>query len=137
MEARDGRDDALDERSIALPGQRQSVRQARQFVVDYLTPVADPDIVDDFKLVASELVTNAIEYGAAQRVAVTVACSDGEIRLAVRGGRGTLPDLETVQMAPPDQLSGRGLSIVRELTDSIHVDDSQADHEIIVTRRLR
>lgn len=126
-----------DHRSITLPGQRDSVRQARTFVVEWLEAFADDDTVEDIKLVASELVTNAIEYGAAHAVTITVDRVDNEIRLTVRGGRGAMPDLKSVAMAPPDQLSGRGLSIVQQLTDSMHIDTSQADHEVVVTRLLR
>lgn len=121
--------------SIDLPGRRESVRRARQFVVDSLADVPD-DTVDDLKLVVSELVTNAIEHGMAETVHVGVGRSNDSVRLTVRGGRGFIPNPAMQRMAPPEQLSGRGLQIVRSLTDDMAIGGTESEHEVVVTKRV-
>ena len=127
------------EASIDLPGQRASVRQARQFVADSLAGLAaavSAEDIDDMKLVVSELVTNAIEHGQASTVRVEVATTDHTFRLTVRGGRGFIPNPDTQRMAPPAQLSGRGLQIVRSLTDSMDIGGTDAEHEVVVVKHF-
>lgn len=97
-------------RSFAL--NRNSVAASRQFVSE-----AIPDLSDELRAVAvlmvSELATNAIVH-AATGFEVTVDLSPESLRIGVTDVGGGEPEL---QAPPTTDAHGRGLLIVRELSD--------------------
>jgi anti-sigma regulatory factor (Ser/Thr protein kinase) len=75
----------------------------------------DPVIVDDAKLVATELVTNSVKYGGTGPVEFSVKRGRrGVVRLeVVDPGKGFLPRLRPRQ---PDDIGGWGLWLVERLS---------------------
>lgn len=79
--------------------------------------------VDDVRLVLSEACTNAVKYAA--------TADDYHVHLAVDGGRCTIevldsgsgfdPSAVSDEMPPPDAPSGRGVALMRYLTDELEV----------------
>lgn len=78
-----------------------------------------PDMMEDVRLLVSELVTNSYRHaglgpGATARLIVEI--DDGRVRVEVEdGGRGFVPSVPLD--APRDRLSGWGLTIVDRVAD--------------------
>lgn len=89
-----------------------SASKARAFVCEHLLTHGLPHMVDDVRLVASELATNAMEH-ADTPFAVTLAERDGMVHLTVRDGSSVLPVLVSAQMT---DTAGRGLLLVEQLS---------------------
>ncbi|MEU2502378.1 ATP-binding protein, partial [Streptomyces pseudogriseolus] len=66
-------------------------------------------LVDDAKLIVSELVTNAIQHGGGVQVTFTMTVRDGFLHLAVHD---ETPGRPVVRNAPEDAECGRGLFLV-------------------------
>jgi anti-sigma regulatory factor (Ser/Thr protein kinase) len=99
---------------LHLPADRSSPRRARQFVDEVLHRWQRDGAIDRLSLIASELVTNAVEH-ARTEVAVHLEARDGCVYLEVfdRGsGRPTFLDEH------PDRPGGLGLPIVEALAAS-------------------
>lgn len=123
------------------PSSAPSARAAREFVVVELRrATASERAVQDFELIVSELVTNAVQYGSGTEIVVGVdAVSDGWQTVSISSGiGGVLPPLDPAgwTMADAEQRSGRGLGIVRSLADNVSVVVND-DRLIIVCRRRR
>lgn len=89
-----------------------SASKARAFVCEHLVTHGLMHMVDDVRLVASELATNAMEH-ADTPFAVTLAERDGLVRLTVRDGSSVLPVLVSPQLT---DTAGRGLVLVEQLS---------------------
>jgi anti-sigma regulatory factor (Ser/Thr protein kinase) len=104
-------------------------RRARAFTTESLQRIGAPDdIVVDLTLVASELFTNFVEHSDGRQIEVVVDATDRRWwELAVIGGIGAppkrVPDPGTWTVAAMEQISGRGLGIVRRLVDDVALDD--------------
>lgn len=100
--------------------------------------LAPPDLIDDMQLIASELVSNAIEHGACDQVGLELTVSRTDVLMSVesQGFIEQLPRLEEWAMAPADQVTGRGLGIVRDLADAVQVVRNGESVMITVRRRL-
>jgi len=103
-----------------------NVGAARRFVRQELSEQRS-DIpahaVDDLVLATSELVTNAISYSTGGTVRVAVERGRGSVSVAVTSA-GMAPDVGPVdawEQPEPQALTGRGLAIVREVSDSVLV----------------
>ncbi len=84
--------------------------------------------VFDSKVVANELIVNALRYGGG-RAYVSVQSGDGEIRIAVRGANAFRPP-EKTECSAADAERGRGLFLV----DALSLRRAYSDDEgIIVT----
>ncbi|MEU1390285.1 MULTISPECIES: ATP-binding protein [unclassified Nonomuraea] len=79
---------------------------------------ADHQALDDLRLIASELVANALQHAAAQWVRLSLAPEAGFWRLAVAdpGRNGLVP---RPRMPLDADESGRGLRLVHELTKGL------------------
>jgi anti-sigma regulatory factor (Ser/Thr protein kinase) len=112
-----------DERSF--PAVAESARAARVFVTEILVREgASSDVVDDFQLVVSELVSNVIEHGDGTNLVVYVDGSDPDFwEVEVVGGlvaaNSRVLDPPAWTIAAADEPSGRGLAIVRHLMDHV------------------
>lgn len=97
-----------------LPAVPASVATARGFICRRLEDHDLAHLEDDVRLVASELVTNALIH-AGTAFLVTLRGTPGRVLLAVQDGSSTVP------VRPPAGLAlepgGRGLAIVAELSD--------------------
>ncbi|MEV8544439.1 ATP-binding protein [Streptomyces sp. NPDC051572] len=90
------------------------VTRARHSINACLRACQLPDsFIGDFDLVVSELVTNALDYGAGAEINLRLTCTFDEVRLEVEDGSRNAPCLQT---PTSDSESGRGLFIVEALT---------------------
>jgi len=118
-----------------------TARTARRFVAEVLrTHGATTDEISDVTLVASELVSNIIEHGACPTLVIVLDVADPEVwQLSVVGGPYSGDSVvlkpENWSVAHPDDQSGRGLGIVRQLMDEISVDRSAGNLGVICRRR--
>ena len=95
-----------------LAAEPVSAGKAREFVCLYLAAHDLPHLVDDIRLVVSELATNAVAH-AQSSFTVTLARQNGSVRLTVQDESATLP-----VRGEPDlmDMSGRGLMLVALLS---------------------
>jgi anti-sigma regulatory factor (Ser/Thr protein kinase) len=91
-----------------LPGQPASVRQARDFVGAHLGEHQLPYLIDDIRLVVSELATNATLH-ARTPFTVTLDGLPDSVLLSVQDDSPSIP---TTRNPPVMATAGRGLSIV-------------------------
>jgi anti-sigma regulatory factor (Ser/Thr protein kinase) len=119
-----------------------SARAARQFVTELLRQHgAKPAAVDDCALVVSELVTNIIEHGDGSVLVIVLDTSDPEwwdIEV-MSGVAANAPQLvlepDTWNIAGADDISGRGLGIVRHLMDHVITDTTDGQLSVRCRRR--
>ena len=96
-----------------LPGEARSAGLAREFVCGRLVEHGFPGLVDDLRVVVSELATNAIVH-ARTPFSVTLQSGDGSVLLQVRDGSALAVVLPSMSLLGT---SGRGLAIVDRLGD--------------------
>lgn len=110
---------------------RPLVRLARHDVRRWLEEAQLPaELVDDVTLACSEACANAVEHpqGASrQLVEIEGRCSEGELELRVR-------DFGRWSDHGPSELRGRGLTMIRQLVDSLEV-LRRDDGTVVVMRR--
>jgi anti-sigma regulatory factor (Ser/Thr protein kinase) len=93
-----------------------SAAEARAFVVEHLVEHRLLYLVDDVRLVASELATNAVVH--AQTVfTVILEGHPDSVLLTVRDGSHTVPALPRTLSHEPD-ITGRGLVIVNMMSQA-------------------
>ena len=99
-----------------FPPQRASVAGARQFVTETLVAAGVTSVLDEARLLISELATNAVVH-AATDFSVSVHISAGRVYVEVRDG-----DLTRLDANPPIpatlSMGGHGLRIVGRLAGS-------------------
>ncbi|MFJ4541740.1 ATP-binding protein [Streptomyces tibetensis] len=99
---------------FVLAGQEKEVSLARRKVVDKVrawgVPLTD-ETADAIRLVASELITNAVVHGEGP-VTVTLYHRPGRLVIDVVDGNPAAPQ---TSCARADQVSGRGLALVEHL----------------------
>ncbi|MQS35477.1 ATP-binding protein [Streptomyces katsurahamanus] len=103
-------------RTMLFPRRRTTPHAARIFVVTTLTEWGETDRLDDMRLCASELVTNAVLHGtpAGQLVLVRVESNGAQLRIEVHDSGENAPK----QCAPEESaVDGRGLLIVSTTAD--------------------
>ncbi len=95
-----------------LAAEPQSAALARDFVSRHLLAHHLSHLVEDVRLVVSELATNAVAHARTPFV-VTLSSADGSVLLAIRDGSAS-----AVMPSTPDamDMSGRGLMIVELLS---------------------
>jgi anti-sigma regulatory factor (Ser/Thr protein kinase) len=99
-----------------FPPQRASVAAARQFVTDTLIAAGASSVLDEARLLVSELATNAVVH-AATDFSVSVHISAGRVYVEVRDGDARAFDPERPEPTPL-ALGGHGLRIVGRLAGS-------------------
>ncbi len=118
-----------------------SIGDARRFVRDVTAESLNGrggDLRGDLELAVSELVTNAIEYGLDEPVTVTVEVTPATIDVSVRSARTStaIADPSTWAGPLPAMRTGRGLAIVRSVSDDVLVDADDATVTVRCTFRL-
>jgi anti-sigma regulatory factor (Ser/Thr protein kinase) len=95
-----------------VPHRVDSIPAARSFLAKLLQgwDVADP-VIDDASLLATELMSNAVEHGSGV-VHLEIAAHDGLLRVGVHDGGVELPVLGEVTET---DLAGRGIWIVQAI----------------------
>lgn len=111
------------------------VGAARRFVRMNLADVPD-ELNADVQLIASELVTNAVEHGTGDRVAFALWRDQGSVALTVEsiGPSPNVGDVDDWEVAPAEQITGRGLGIVRSLADRVEV--NRQNGRLVITASL-
>ncbi len=133
---------AVDREQQTFEAVPTSARAARQFVTETLRAHgAGPQLIMDYALVVSELVTNIIEHGDGSRLVIYLDVADPEWwEVEVVGGAPTAParllDPDTWTVAGVDDVSGRGLGIVRHLMNDIST-GSESGQVSVRCRRLK
>ena len=89
-----------------------SVAKARDFVSEHLVGHDLPELVEDVRLVVSELSTNATLHAGTPFV-VTLSEMDGAVLLVIQDGSATLPVRAVPHLM---EAGGRGLMIVELLS---------------------
>ena len=117
----------------SFAGTTASIGEARRFVRETVADVADrAELVGDLELAVSELVTNAVEHGLAEplTVNVVVTADPPSVGISVRSVRSSsgIADPSTWSGPLPAVRTGRGLAIVRAVSDAVSVD---ADDETV------
>jgi len=102
----------------SFPASTSSIALARNAVSDRLAGVAAATVVDDVRLMVSELVTNAIVH-ARSACTVTLRIDDAGIRVEIGDG---CPQAPTIRRPAPGEPHGRGLLIIESLADRWGVD---------------
>lgn len=107
---------------------------ARRFVRDRLNGVPH-HVVADIEIIASELLTNAVEHGPSGPLAIELENGESSVTLVVDSPRPNieLAAADTWAMADSHQITGRGLGIVRRLADDISV--VHTDTSLSITAR--
>ena len=111
---------------------------ARWFVRRQLEPSVPENVVHDLELVASELVTNACAHAAPASVRVGVGTASGRATVTVEWTSSTpsfLPDVADWTMAAPQELTGRGLAVVRSIADDVEIE--QRDGRLVIAAHRR
>jgi anti-sigma regulatory factor (Ser/Thr protein kinase) len=124
---------------VRLAPVSSNVAVARRFVAESFARAAglDPtsELCADLALVASELVTNAVEHGDRRLVEVSVALDGAVCVLAVTShGAGRMPPTDDWRITEASSLTGRGLGVVRALVDSVEL-LAEGDRTTVVVRR--
>lgn len=115
-------------------GEAASVREARKFVRGIIDEVVDDaEQCGDIELAVSELVTNAVEHTVHEPLTVTVVVTSESIVLSVDSARTSSEIAHPTTWASPlpAMKTGRGLAIVRAVSDDVSVD---ADDETVTVR---
>lgn len=109
---------------ITLPGELESVPQARRFVREALD--GDP-VTDDAQLVTAELVTNAVLHGAPP-IVLRVRRLDGRVRIEVQDTGAALP---VRARSSAEAMTGRGLGLVDALSTEWRVDKVSGGGKVV------
>ena len=121
-----------------------SIGEARRFVRGVAAGVAtgvaagsEDDVHSNLELATSELVTNAVEYGLQAPIAVSVAITPDAGLLSVRSARSSsgIADPSTWAGPLPAMRTGRGLAIVRAISDDVSVDSDDSTVTVHCTFR--
>jgi anti-sigma regulatory factor (Ser/Thr protein kinase) len=118
-----------------------SIGEARRFVREVTAESMNgrgDDLLGDVELAVSELVTNAVEYGLDEPVAVKVAVAVAAVVVSVRSARASsaIADPSTWAGPLPAMRTGRGLAIVRAVSDDVSVDADDSTVTVRCTFRL-
>jgi len=139
--SRTGNLGVLESLELDLPSRTDAVAAARHAVTRHLARHGVPStVIDDIELLTSELVTNAIIHPRPEHrdgvVHVHVGVSETiEVQVANSGRASAIPPVEDWSPAPATAVRGRGLGIVRRLSDTVNVE--QIGERAVVTCRRR
>lgn len=123
--------------SVVLERDMANVAIARRFVTAQFAELVPDSARRDLVLATSELVTNAIEHGGDAPVVVTARAGDGTASVTVTSStEEAIEPIDAWTMAAADQLSGRGLGIVRSLATDVDLERIGDRVSITVHRRF-
>jgi anti-sigma regulatory factor (Ser/Thr protein kinase) len=114
---------------IEIPRSGRRLGALRRLVVEWARAVGAD--ADDLPLVTTELVANALEASPADDpVVVRLEREGSRVRVVViDDGPGF--EVGALDLPPPDAARGRGLALVAQMVDSVHVE--RVDGHTIVT----
>jgi anti-sigma regulatory factor (Ser/Thr protein kinase) len=130
-----------EERVLRVPGvELADLSMARAFVRSQLTPSVPERVVRDLELIASELVTNVWAHAVPASVNLGVSLKDDRVTVTVESANAAswfAPEVADWTMASPEQLTGRGLAVVRAIADGVDIDQRGAILVISAHRCLK
>ena len=123
--------------SLELAADVAQVGVARRFVRTQLGGFVPDDVAMEVELMASELVTNAIEHGTPGTLPISITTTRNDqqasITVASWGRSAGVGPVTEWQIAAQGQSTGRGLGIVRAIADEIEV--VQSVENLTITAR--
>lgn len=112
-----GQDTSRHDRRLTVPADVSQLGRLREYIASTARDTgADDEIVEQLRLVVSELATNAIQHNAAETVTVALR-SDGSSWTLDVSNADDLIDIDVPTLPDPTKLSGRGLFIVDAVMD--------------------
>jgi anti-sigma regulatory factor (Ser/Thr protein kinase) len=122
--------------AIRLAAVQASVPEARRLVAGTLgRRTLARGVVDDMVLATSELVSNAILHGSGHDVDLAVREQDGSVELSVTSaGPADVGPVHSWSMPPPGSIGGRGLALVRSVSDRVDTDTDGDQFTVTVLR---
>lgn len=114
------------ELSIRIPATPDAPRLGRHALDGWLQELVGPARADDARLIATELVSNAVRHGStspSEVITLSVETSDGSIRIAVE--QPTSASSAKVADRSAEQEGGFGLLLVDRLADAWGVEHGQ------------
>jgi anti-sigma regulatory factor (Ser/Thr protein kinase) len=116
----------------------ESLAAVRSFVEQHARSAGLPaDCVDDLVLAANELATNVVRHGGGHG-RVWVWCADAVVFCQMMDRGPGLADADGVGELPsaPGALTGRGLWMIRKLTDRMRIDTGPAGTTVTVATAI-
>ncbi|KUN83829.1 ATP-binding protein [Streptomyces bungoensis] len=115
--------------SLHLRREAASVPLARRLLMGAMeTAGVDPDVSFDLSVALSEACANAVEHGgdttredAGEAYRVTAYLDGERCRIEVADSGPGVPAAQEFRLARPDAEHGRGLGLIRELADHVHI----------------
>lgn len=104
-----------------MPCAPESARSARHLVQEKLTEWGRLDLLEEARLIVSELVGNAARHTGCTRLCVALGLDGDRLRLAVRDSSRTLP---VVIKSGVTETSGRGMGLVDSIANRWGVDEA-------------
>lgn len=117
---------------VELASCRRPGATARRAIVEHCRGRVPDDLIDDLRLIVSELVANVLEHGDGVEgltLDLTVREREVDVQVTGHGDRRQLPPSDEWCLPPPPQSSGRGLGLVRRLARWVAVDGDDAVRE--------
>ena len=120
---------------LQLAPELAEVSSARRFVRAELDGRVPSDTLADLQLITSELVTNAMLHALPTVVTVTLRQDDDSVAVTVvsEGASTGVGPTSTWSVADVDEVTGRGLGIVRGVADRIEVAQSTSRLSVTAT----
>ena len=121
--------------AVTLPRSAEHIRIARDLVAVWLRRFGAPDeILDDMSVAVSEASSNAVSHAlGCDEYFVAVKLDEGQCDIAVSCA-GPKFDPATVMPSELDD-SGRGLALMRSMTDTMTVTHDGGSTTVLLTRR--
>lgn len=130
-------------RAVRLDRRDEVAKRARRAVQEHCNGRVDDAVVDQARLAASELVTNAFEHCTSGIVTLDVSIAGEAVVLTVTSPGSNhasgIPPVNAWRVSPPTYPSGRGLGMIRRIADEVIVDSGSGPdgrHWQVVSVRL-
>ncbi|MFG3202397.1 ATP-binding protein [Streptomyces sp. NPDC048192] len=115
--------------SLHLRREAASVPLARRLLIGTMeTAGVDPEISYDLSVALTEACANAVEHGggtapggSSEAYRVTAYLDGEKCRIEVTDSGPGFPRTQEIRQARPDAEHGRGLCLIRELADHVHI----------------
>jgi anti-sigma regulatory factor (Ser/Thr protein kinase) len=128
-------------RELVLPNEPSRIRDVRDFVQEFLADLRVPiEILSEVLLAASEAAGNAVKYGRIEegRSEIRVRCllegTDVIVSVTDEGPGFELPG-EDAERPDPLAAGGRGLYLMRALTDDVRIDSDASGTTVTLVRK--
>lgn len=109
---------------IAVAGAGRPAAAARRAVVEHCRDRVPETVIQDLRIIVSELVANVLEHGGGPEglaIDLVIRAGDVDIQVTGHGDRRLLPPASAWDLPPADQPTGRGLALVRCLSGEVEV----------------